>query len=67
MTLNMDFQRIFPMTNDVYIGLTGLGSDVLTMSQKLKYKVNMYKLSEEREIKPRAFAHLVSSTLYEKR
>lgn len=27
----------------------------------------MYKLEEERDIKPKTFAHLVSSTLYEKR
>lgn len=27
----------------------------------------MYKLREEREIKPKTFAHMVSSTLYEKR
>ena len=27
----------------------------------------MYKLREEREIRPKTFAHLVSSTLYEKR
>jgi 20S proteasome subunit beta 3 len=27
----------------------------------------MYKLREERSIEPKTFAHLVSSTLYEKR
>ena len=30
-------------------------------------KCQVYKLEEEKPISPRAFAHLVSSTLYEKR
>lgn len=38
-----------------------------TSSELLRYKVNMYKLKEEREIQPKTFAHLVSATLYEKR
>lgn len=33
----------------------------------MEYKVNMYKLREDREMKPRTFASLVSSTLYEHR
>lgn len=33
----------------------------------MKFKTNLYKLREERAISPRAFAHLVSSTLYSKR
>lgn len=33
----------------------------------MKFKTNLYKLREDRTISPRAFAHLVSSTLYSKR
>lgn len=36
-------------------------------AEKFRFKVNMYKLKEEREIEPRTLAHLVSSTLYERR
>ena len=32
-----------------------------------KFKHNLYKLREERAIKPSTFGQLVSSTLYEKR
>ena len=35
--------------------------------QRLVFKHNMYKLREERNIKPSTFAELVSSTLYERR
>ena len=34
---------------------------------RFKLKTNMYKLREERDIKPSTFGELVSSTLYEKR
>jgi 20S proteasome alpha/beta subunit len=36
-------------------------------AEKFRFKVNMYKLKEERDIEPRTLAHLVSSTLYERR
>jgi len=36
-------------------------------AEKFRFKVNMYRLKEEREIEPRTLAHLVSSTLYERR
>jgi 20S proteasome subunit beta 3 len=39
----------------------------LRSRQRFLFKHNMYKLREERNIKPSAFAQLVSSTLYEKR
>jgi hypothetical protein len=32
-----------------------------------RYKVNMYRLREERDIEPETMANLVSSSLYEKR
>ena len=35
--------------------------------QRLTFKHNMYKLREERNMKPSTFAELVSSTLYERR
>jgi hypothetical protein len=36
-------------------------------SAHLRFRLNMYKLREEREIKPATFGHMVSSMLYEKR
>ncbi|PVU98957.1 hypothetical protein BB559_001127 [Furculomyces boomerangus] len=62
LTVDMDFQKIFPITKKTYVGLPGLATDVQTL-----YKSNMYRLNEQRDIEPKAFAHMVSSTLYEKR
>ncbi|KAI6047868.1 20S proteasome subunit beta 3 [Pisolithus marmoratus] len=62
-----NFQRIFPVTDRTYVGLAGLGTDVTTLRERFRYRVNMYTIKEERDIEPQTFAHLVSSTLYEHR
>jgi len=68
LTVSNDFPKIFPFSNgSVYLGLTGLATDVSTVSELFRYKVNMYRLREERDISPQTFAHLVSSSLYERR
>lgn len=62
-----NFQRMFPVTDRTYLGLAGLGTDVTTLRERFRYRVNMYTIKEERDIEPQTFAHLVSSTLYEHR
>jgi len=66
LTVSNNFPKIFPY-GDVYLGLTGLATDVSTVSELFRYKVNMYRLREERQISPQTMANLVSSTLYERR
>eukprot|EP00455_Lapot_gusevi_P021773 TRINITY_DN2275_c0_g1_i7.p1 TRINITY_DN2275_c0_g1~~TRINITY_DN2275_c0_g1_i7.p1 ORF type:complete len:184 (+),score=8.45 TRINITY_DN2275_c0_g1_i7:69-620(+) len=66
-TIGMNFQRIFKMHDRLFIGLAGLATDVQTMSQKLRFRLNLYHLKEERQIKPKTFANLVSNMLYERR
>lgn len=55
------------MTPRIYCGLPGLATDTLTVFEKLRHRVNMYQMKEDRAIEPRAFAAMASSTLYEKR
>mmetsp|Transcript_61839 Transcript_61839/g.85027 ORF Transcript_61839/g.85027 Transcript_61839/m.85027 type:complete len:205 (-) Transcript_61839:341-955(-) len=66
-TVACDFQKIFKMHSKLFMGVTGLATDVLTLQQLLKFKMNLYRLREEREIKPEAFSALLTSVLYEKR
>lgn len=66
-TYATDFERIYQMTDKCYIGMAGLISDVQTLTQKFKFRLKMYELREERQMKPSTFGHLVSSVLYEKR
>ena len=66
LTVSNNFPKIFSY-GDVYLGLTGLATDVSTVSDLFRYKVNMYRLREERQISPQTMANLVSTSLYEKR
>lgn len=66
-TIAKGFKRVFKVNNRTLLGLGGLGSDVLTVKQKLMTEVTLYKLSEDRDINPRVFSNLVSSFLYSRR
>ncbi|KIP04077.1 hypothetical protein PHLGIDRAFT_93948 [Phlebiopsis gigantea 11061_1 CR5-6] len=67
LSIATNFQKIFPVTDRLYLGLPGLASDVATLHERFRLLTNMYTIKEEREIEPETFAQLVSSTLYEKR
>lgn len=49
------------------MGLPGLATDVITMKELLTFRLNLYRLREEREIKPETFSALLSHILYQKR
>ncbi|ORZ12320.1 nucleophile aminohydrolase [Absidia repens] len=67
MTVSTEFQKMFQASEKSFIGLPGLATDVLTLAERFRFKVNMYKMREERDIEPKTLAHMVSSTLYERR
>ncbi|KAI9499367.1 nucleophile aminohydrolase [Zychaea mexicana] len=67
MTVSTEFQKMFQGTEKTFIGLPGLATDVLTLAERFRFKINMYKMREERDIEPKTLAHMVSSTLYERR
>nr|UCK81599.1 proteasome subunit beta type-3 [Arenicola marina] len=66
-TVAMDFQKVFEMGPRLYVGLPGLATDVQTVSQRLKFRLSLYELRENRRIKPKTFLSLVSNLLYERR
>jgi len=66
-TVGCEMQKVFQMNDKVFVGLTGLASDMQTLEQKFRFRTNMYRLREERDIGCSAFSNMVSSLLYEKR
>lgn len=66
-TIAVDFKKVFKIHDHLYVGFAGLATDSQTLGNLLKFRHNLYKLKEERCIKPSTFSNLVSSTLYEKR
>jgi len=65
--ISSEFQRIFKMDEKIFVGLSGLATDIQTLEQLLRFRVNLFKLREERELKPTTFSALLSTILYEKR
>lgn len=65
--MDCNFSKIYKMTDHIFIGFNGLQSDAQSFSQQLKYEVNSYKLRENREISPEAFASLVRTKQYQHR
>jgi len=66
-TIGHNQSKIYKINDSTCIGLAGLATDNQTVYEKLKFRTNLYRLREERDINPRIFANLVSSMLYEKR
>lgn len=66
-TVACNQQKIFPVSDTTMIGMTGLISDMQTLANKFKFRKTMYELREQRTMKCRVFANMVSSILYEKR
>mmetsp|Transcript_21249 Transcript_21249/g.41676 ORF Transcript_21249/g.41676 Transcript_21249/m.41676 type:complete len:203 (+) Transcript_21249:783-1391(+) len=67
LTVATNQERVFKMNNKTLLGLSGLISDVYTVQQKLAMQVNMYKLRENRDMKPTVFNNMLSSFLYARR
>jgi len=66
-TLAMNMPKIHKINDRCLIGLAGLTTDNQTFLEKVKFRTNLYRLREERDIKPTVLGNLVSSMLYEKR
>lgn len=66
-TVGMDFDKVFPMNDHLYLGLTGLASDIQTVSERLQFHIKLYELRENRKIAPKTFLSVLSNLLYEKR
>eukprot|EP00635_Sarcinochrysidales_sp_CCMP3193_P010189 CAMPEP_0118896958 /NCGR_PEP_ID=MMETSP1166-20130328/4569_1 /TAXON_ID=1104430 /ORGANISM="Chrysoreinhardia sp, Strain CCMP3193" /LENGTH=201 /DNA_ID=CAMNT_0006836019 /DNA_START=91 /DNA_END=696 /DNA_ORIENTATION=+ len=66
-TVAVDFEKVFRMTDKTYVGFGGLATDVQTLRAALRFRLSTYELKEERVMKPKAFANLLSHVLYEKR
>ena len=55
-TVTMDFSKCFEMSPHLWLGLTGLATDVMTVQQKMEFRKSMYELSESRTMTPKTFA-----------
>ena len=42
----MDFSKCFEMSPHLWLGLTGLATEVMKVQQKMEFRKNMYELSQ---------------------
>mmetsp|Transcript_65392 Transcript_65392/g.132766 ORF Transcript_65392/g.132766 Transcript_65392/m.132766 type:complete len:206 (-) Transcript_65392:52-669(-) len=66
-TVATDFKKVFQLNDRLFLGLAGLATDVQTVHELVTFRMNMYKLKEEREMKASTFSHLMESMLYGRR
>ena len=59
--------QCFKIHDGLFIGMSGLATDIQTLDERFRFKTKMYELNEGRKMKPTTFANVVASTLYEKR
>ena len=65
--MTTDYKKVFQLHDKLFVGLGGLATDAQTLYERLVFRHNMYRLREERDMKPSTFGNLLSSMLYEKR
>ena len=51
----------------IYVGFPGLATDTHTVYQRLRFRLNMYELRENRKVAPKTLASMISNLQYEKR
>lgn len=66
-TTNAEFEKIFNMAPRMYIGLTGLQTDILTVQQRLSHRRHVYEVNSENLVTPKILTELCSHMLYEHR
>lgn len=66
-TIANNFPKTFQISDKLFVGLSGLATDVLSLNQLLKYRSNIYELREDIQLTPSSFTWMLSSLLYEKR
>ena len=66
-TVATDFSKVFRITEKTFVGFPGLASDTQTMLNKLRFRLKLYSLDEDREMQPKTVSNLLQTLLYEKR
>ena len=65
--VSTEFEKVFQMGPKLFLGLAGLTTDVQTVSERLKFRVNLYEMKEGRKVTPTVFLSILSNLLYERR
>lgn len=65
-TISTNYLKIYQLSPHLYLTCAGLITDCQTVFELARFRKNMYELQEQRKIKPKVFAAMLSHMLYEK-
>lgn len=66
-TISTNFTKIFKMNDYVYVGFAGLATDIQTLYELLRFRVNLFEINQEEPMDVDSFANMLSSILYTNR
>ena len=66
-TIDTNFNKVFKVNDRTLIGLSGLATDIQTVSARLRKEEKLYSLEEGENMNASMFANLVSHFLYKQR
>jgi 20S proteasome subunit beta 3 len=66
-TVSTNFKRVFKMTDRCLVGCSGLATDMFSFTNYLHFRLNLYKLKENRDMAPKTLAKFISTSLYGRR
>lgn len=66
-TVANNFQKCFKFHDKCFVGLAGLATDVQTLFQYLRFRMNLYALRENRLMNSQVVANMIATILYSRR
>ncbi|CAD2096036.1 proteasome subunit beta type-3, putative [Plasmodium vinckei] len=66
-TVSTNFTKIFKINDHIYVGLSGLATDIQSLYELLRYRVNLYQIRQETEMNIDCFSNMLSNILYSNR
>ncbi|TDG48845.1 hypothetical protein AWZ03_004748 [Drosophila navojoa] len=66
-TIGEDFEKIFNLAPRLYVGVTGLQADILTVQERLGCRRNVYEINTNSLVTPKIVTELLSHMLYQHR
>eukprot|EP00013_Stygamoeba_regulata_P028231 CAMPEP_0177652640 /NCGR_PEP_ID=MMETSP0447-20121125/13248_1 /TAXON_ID=0 /ORGANISM="Stygamoeba regulata, Strain BSH-02190019" /LENGTH=202 /DNA_ID=CAMNT_0019155919 /DNA_START=152 /DNA_END=760 /DNA_ORIENTATION=- len=65
--VDKEFEKVFRLGPKLFVGLSGLATDIQTVHDSLRFQKSLYCLKEEREMKASTMSSLLSNMLYSRR
>ncbi|VWU49296.1 proteasome subunit beta type-3, putative [Hepatocystis sp. ex Piliocolobus tephrosceles] len=66
-TISTNFTKIFKMNDHIYVGLSGLATDVQTIYEILRFRINLYEIKNNIKMDIECFTSMLSTILYSNR